>query len=161
MCHRLRCQVPHHVQRFFDSLQLHLRRANRREASLEDVEQVYAGDMLSVRGQVDMDHYESRLKLVLGIEGYRCALAMLTEAAVGGGVLRHKAIGQYREYFQAEVEAEPVRVEEVLLMLEHDGYLAPRGDDYRFVSGLLEDWWRTRHGRNFVTVGQRLGSDGE
>ena len=161
MCRWLRCQVPHHVQRFFDSLQLHLRRANRHEASLEDVEQVYTGEMLSVRGQVDMDHYESRLKLVLGIEGYRCALAMLTEAAVGGGVLRHEAISQYRDYFQAEAEAEPVRVEEVLLMLEHDGYLAPRGDDYRFVSGLLEDWWRTRHGRNFVTVGQRLGSDGE
>ena len=43
-------------------------------------------------------------------------------------------------------------------MLEHDGYLAPYGDGYRFVSGLIEDWWRTRHGRHFVPIGQRLGT---
>ena len=161
VCRRLRCQVPHHVQRFFDSLQVHLRRANRRDASLDDVERVYADDMLSVRGQVDMDHYESRLKLVLGTEGYRCALAMLTEAAVNEGVLRRDAIDQYREYFQAEDEEEPIRVDEVLLTLEHDGYLAPRGDDFQFVSGLLEDWWRTRHGRHFVPVARRLWAEGE
>ena len=38
--------------------------------------------MLGVRGQADLDHYESRLKLVLGPEGYRDALDLLTEAAV-------------------------------------------------------------------------------
>ena len=164
------CLVPHHVQRFFDNLHVHLRRVGRREASLEDVEQVYTGEMLGVRGQVDMDHYESRLKLVLGSGGYGAALAMLTEAAVSGGVLHQEAIDQYREYFrtgietEAETETEPVQVEEVLLVLEHDGYPAPRSDDrsddYRFVSGLLEDWWRTRHGRHFVPVGQRLGAKG-
>ena len=172
MCDRLRCLVPHHVQRFFDHLHVHLRRVCRHEASLEDVAQVYTGEMLSVRGQVDMDHYESRLKLVLGSGGYRAALAMLTEAAVSDGVLHGTAIDQYREYFQtgteidaeAESETELVRVEDVLLVLEHDGYLAPRGggcgDGYRFVSGLLEDWWRTRHGRHFVPVAQRFGAKG-
>ena len=34
MCRRLRCQIPHHVQQFFDNLHEHLRRADRREASL-------------------------------------------------------------------------------------------------------------------------------
>ena len=85
---------------------------------------------------------------------------MLTEAAVNEGVLRRDAIDQYREYFQAEDEEEPIRVDEVLLTLEHDGYLAPRGDDFQFVSGLLEDWWRTRHGRHFVPVARRLGAEG-
>ena len=174
MCNRLRCLVPHHVQRFFDHLHVHLRRDGRHAASLDDVAQVYTGEMLSVRGQVDMDHYESRLKLVLGAAGYRAALAMLTEAAVGGGVLHREAIGLYRDYFRTgtEIEAEaepetgtePVRVEDVLLVLEHDGYLSPHGDEhgdgYRFVSGLVEDWWRTRHGRHFVPVGQRLGAKG-
>ena len=65
---------------------------------------------------------------------------------------------------EAETGTEPVRVEDVLLVLEHDGYLAPhgdgRGDGYRFVSGLIEDWWRTRHGLHFVPVGQRLGAKG-
>ena len=161
MCRRLRCLVPHHVQRFFDNLHLHLRRANRRNATIDDVERVYADDMLSVQGQVDMEHYESRLKLVLGVEGYRCALAMLTEAVVNEGMLHREAIDQYREYFRAEDEDEPVEVDEVLLTLEHDGYLAPRGDDYRFVSGLLEDWWHSRHGRRFVPVARRLWAERE
>ena len=156
MCHRLRCLVPHHVQRFFDKLQEHLRRAKRRKVSLEDVAQVYTGKMLSVRGQVDMDHYESRLKLILGVEGHRVALAMLTEAAVSNGVLRREAIDQYHEYFRARTKAEPVRVADVLLALEHDEYLAPQGEDYRFASGLLEDWWRTRHGRHFVPIRQHF-----
>ena len=156
MCRRLRCQVPHHVQRFFDSLDEHLRLIGRRDASLDDVERVYSGEMLAVRGQADLDHYESRLKLVLGPEGCRDALDLLTEAAVHGGVLRQGALEQYRTYFQARTTANPVSIDDVLRVLEHDGYLETRGDDYGFVSGLLEDWWRARHGRHFVPIERRI-----
>ena len=46
-------------------------------------------------------------------------------------------------------------------VLEHDGYLEPwRDDEYRFVSGLLEDWWLARHGRHFVPIARRSGSHG-
>ena len=79
MCRRLRCQVPHHVQQFFENLYEHLDRADRREASLDDVERVYTGGMLGARGQMDLDHYEIRLKMVLGVEGYRVALDILTD----------------------------------------------------------------------------------
>ena len=161
MCRRLRCLVPHHVQRFFDSLDEDLRLAGRRQASIEDVKRVYTGEMLSVRGQADLDHYESRLKLVLGLDGYRAALSLLTEAAVNGGVLQRTAIDQYSEQFRAwAVTDHLVPIDDVLRVLEHDGYLEPRGNDYRFVSGLLEDWWRARHGRHFVPVERRSGSQG-
>ena len=161
MCRRLRCLVPHHVQRFFDSLDEDLRLAGRRCVSLEDVERVYTDEMLSIRGQADLDHYESRLKLVLGPDGYRAALSLLTEAAVNGGVLHRAAIDRYSERFRAWTVADhPVPIDDVLRVLEHDGYLEPRGDDYRFVSGLLEDWWRARHGRHFVPVARRSGSLG-
>ena len=70
MCRRLRCQIPHHVQRFFDVLHQHLRRAGRSSASAEDIGQVYDNEMLGVRGQVDMAHYEGRLRMVLGDEAY-------------------------------------------------------------------------------------------
>ena len=146
MCRRLRCHVPHHVQQFFDNLHEHLRGTGRCEASLEDVERVYTGEMLGIRGQMDLEHYESRLRMILGREGYRTALEVLTEAAVNGGVLLGGAIDRYREHFPAVVEADPVPIEDVLHVLEHDGYLARQGDGYRFVSGLLEDWWRTRYG---------------
>ena len=156
MCHRLRCLVPHHVQRFFDSLDEHLRLAGRREANLDDVARVYEVEMLGVRGQSDLDHYESRLKLVLGPAGYRDALDLLTETATGDGVLRRSAVEQYSRYFQAR-GTDPVSISDVLRVLEHDGYLVPQGDDYRFVSLLLEDWWRARHGRHFVPIARRLG----
>ena len=156
MCRRLRCLVPHHVQRFFDSLDEHLRLADRRQASLEDVERVYESEMLSVHGQADLDHYESRLKLVLGPEGYRDALDLLTEAAVHDGVLRRDAIIRYGALFRARAAADPMSIDDVLRVLEHDGYLKPQGDDYRFVSGLLENWWHARHGRYFVPIERRL-----
>lgn len=161
MCRRLRCLVPHHVQRFFDSLDEDLRLGGRRQASLRDVERVYTDEMLSIRGQADLDHYESRLKLVLGPDGYRAALSLLTEAAINDGVLQRAAVDRYRERFPAWAMTDhPVPVDDVLRVLEHDGYLEPRGGDYRFVSGLLEDWWRARHGLHFVPIERRSGSQG-
>jgi len=162
MCRRLRCLVPHHVQRFFDSLDEDLRLRGRNHASVEDVERVYTDEMLSVRGQADLDHYESRLKLILGPDGYRAALALLTEAAVNDGVLQRAAMDLYREQFRIwTLSDHPAPIDDVLRVLEHDGYLEPWGDDeYRFVSGLLEDWWRARHGRHFIPVARRAGSQG-
>ena len=69
MCRRLGRLVPHDVQRFFECVEVHLRRFRRREASLEDVEQVYANEMFSVRGSMDMNHYENRRKVLLGAKG--------------------------------------------------------------------------------------------
>ena len=159
MCRRLRCLVPHHVQRFFDSLDEDLRLAGTRSATPDDVARVYTAEMLGVRGQADMDHYESRLKLVLGPEGCRDALDLLTEAAANRGVLKHGAIDRYRDYFRNRA-AGTVPIEDVLRVLEHDGYLEAQQDGYRFVSGLLEDWWRARHGRHFVPVEKRVPRSG-
>ena len=156
ICRRLRCLVPHHVQRFFDSVDEHLPSAGkRRQASLEDIQHVYENEMLGARGQSDLDHYENRLKIVLGPESYRDALDLLTEAAVNDGVLTHVAIARYAKFFRARTTAEPVSIDDVLRVLEHDGYLKSHGNDYRFVSGLLEDWWRARHGRHFVPFRRR------
>ena len=158
MCRRLRCAIPHHVQLFFDCLHEHLRRAGRSAATPEDVEDAYRADMLGARGQMDLDHYETRLKSTLGARGYRIALDLLTETAVGRGVLRDDAVGLYREYFKAgaaEAEGDAIAVEEVLRQLEHDGYLERRGEGFGFVSGLLEDWWLARHGRHFGPIAGR------
>ena len=116
---------------------------------------MYTDEMLGARGQTDLDHYESRLKMVLGTELYRLALDLLTEAAMDGGRLRSAAIEQYAAHFPEPAAADPDPVTNVLYVLGHDGYLARQGDAYRFVSGLLEDWWRARHGRHFVPIAQR------
>ena len=152
MCRRLRCQIPHHVQQFFDNLDIHLKRVGRREASQEDVDRVYTDDMLGPRGQLNLEHYETRLRLVLGNEGYRVALEILTEAAVNSGRMSDDSVDRYRVRLADQLqtpapgEAAPIPVEDVLYVLEHDGYLARQSNGYRFVSGLLEDWWRLRHG---------------
>ena len=158
MCRRLRCQIPHHVQTFFDAVHEYLRRARRTRASLQDIETVYIGDMLGVRGQIDLEHYESRLRMVLGTAGYRIALELLTEASVSKGVLRDDAINRYCEYVRSQIEDAQVdllAVEDILHVLEHDGYLGRESDGYRFVSGLLEDWWLARYGQRFVPIAQR------
>ena len=77
MCRRLRCLVPHHVQLFFRHLYEHLVRDQRNEATLDDVELVYKRDLLSVRGQASLVHYEERLRMVLGDGGYTEALSLL------------------------------------------------------------------------------------
>ena len=149
--------VPHHVQQFFDCLHEHLRRDRRNLASLHDVEIVYSVDMLGSRGQVGLDHYEGRLKTVLGTDLYRIALDLLTEAAVPEGRLHDDAVARYREHFPVVDDADRHPIETVLHVLEHDGYLERCTGEYRFLSGLLEDWWRLRHGGSFVPIDRRRG----
>ena len=166
MCRRLRCHVPHHVQRFFEKMQEHLQRVDRRTASIEDVEQVYEDEMLSIRGQSDMDHYENRLKMVLDPTSYQIALELLTEAATNDGKLDRNVIHSYRRYRMLQAHPETQQeattigqlIENALRVLEHDGYLVSRGEEYLFVSALLEDWWRTRHQGYFVSIEKRLQS---
>ena len=155
MCRCLRWMVPHHVQQFFDYLHEHLRRTGRNKASLEDVELVYSDDMLGSRGQADLDHYEGRLKMVLGTDLYRAALDLLTEAAVNDGRLNFNSVEQYLQHFPAPDDANRSPIESVLHVLEHDGYLRREDKDYHFLSGLLQDWWRVRHGGSFTPISRR------
>ena len=155
MCRRLRCCVPHHVQQFFDLLHKHLHSQNRKRARLDDVERVYTHDLLGVRGQIDLDHYEGRLKLVLGREDYRIALELLTETAVNDGLLTNAALARYRDLVDATDESEHLSLPSLLYILQHDGYLEVCDEGFRFVSGLVEDWWRARHGTHFLPWAQR------
>lgn len=156
MFRRLRCGIPHHVQQFFDLLHEHLRRDNRREASMDDVDTVYSQGMLGVRGQVYLEHYQRRIRMVLGDDGYVVALELLTEAAVRSGHLSDDSIRQYEAYRSVLSEEASQQVRDVLHVLEHDGYLGRHDGGYRFVSGLVEDWWRTRNARGFVPFNERL-----
>ncbi len=155
MCRRLRCCVPHHVQQFFDSLHEHLRRDGRNVATVDDVSVVYERDLLSIRGQIDLEHYETRLRMTLGTYGYRTAIDLLTEAAVNEGLLTHEAIRLHLVAAPLSNSEVDVQVDDILYSLEHDGYLERQEDGYYFVSGLLEDWWRARHGHFFTPIAER------
>ena len=154
MCRRLRCCIPHHVQQFFDALHRHLKIQERWNATLEDAEVAYREDMLGTRGWIDMDHYEDRLKLVLGIDGYRVALELLALTATEGS-LRPESIRRYERTLRASGDGGVASIPFVMEMLERDGYLARRPDGYRFESGLLEDWQRARRGLPCVPLAER------
>ncbi len=154
MCRKLRCCIPHHVQMFFDRMHEHLRCTGRRDAALDDIERVYQQEMMGVRGQVDLQHYEGRLEMVLGRAGYTVALEILTATAVAGDISA-ETVDRYRSWFSTrdaqDGDGAPA-VDHVLHVLQHDGYLEPKDGGYRFVSGLLKDWWLGRYGQNFVPV---------
>lgn len=158
MCRRLRHHIPQHVQRFFGHMLDYLTQEGRFQATLEDVDEVYNYQMLSVRGQVDLEHYPIRLRMILAINEYKTALELLTEASVNDGLLTFNSINLYRSYIEKMnlADEELIALEDILYLFEHDGYMEREEDGYRFVSGLLEDWWRVGYGQFHVPVQQRL-----
>ena len=156
MCRKLRCCIPQHVQQFFDYLHEHLRKAGSSVAMPDDVAYVYDTYMLGIRGAIDLDHYRSRLEMVLGRDGCRVAIELLTEAAINDGVLTDQAFDRYDEYFRSLEDFHGAPVTDVLPVLEHDGYLGRDSDGYRFVSGLIEDWWRARFGVHFTPISDQM-----
>lgn len=159
ICDRLRCCIPHHVQQFFSHLHHHLRLERRTKATVEDVELVYSQRMLSVQGQVHLEHYEGRLRTVLGTERYELALEILAETACGGRPLTGGALELFRNRAEHSLGLPMSAVSNVLSVLEHDGYLRALDGGYEFVSGLLEDWWRRRHCAHYVFIADRAFQD--
>lgn len=159
ICRLLRCCVPHHVQQFYFYLYERLQRESRREATMSDVGQVYQDELLGMSGQVGLNHYETRLNLVLGPQGYRIACELLTDASVHEGVLHDESIRRLADLVSASHDSSLKAIRGVLRMLEHDGYLARDADGYRFVSGLMQDWWRKSHDARFVPPAVRSTGD--
>lgn len=145
VCQRLRRCVPHHIQQFFDALHRHLTLAGRSDATIADADAAYRGDMLRARGQIDMDHYEERLKIVLGTDGYRAALELLARAASKGS-LCSESVERYKTELEISQDPGAALVPFVLDVLVQDGYFTRLGEEFRFASGLLEGWQRSRRG---------------
>ena len=156
MCSRLRCCVPHHVQQFYFYVYEEVMRENRREADMEDVDRVYREETLGSSGQTDLYHYESRLRSVLGSERFSIAWELLTEAAVNAGFLPDESINRFVNAPDSRLGDGQNGVWTVLGILEHDGYFARESGGYRFVSALVEDWWKRMHGTGFVPLADRV-----
>ncbi|UCC29979.1 MAG: hypothetical protein JSU86_17485 [Phycisphaerales bacterium] len=154
MVSRLGCNIPHHVQMFFYHAYGWCKRRDRMQFGPDDVETVYHQEMLSTRGHAELTHYEDRLKLVLGQEAFPLALEMLTEAAVTGHLTRD-ALAALEKYFSFPEQSTAEAQEEILRVLEHDGYLRLTESGYVFVSKLVRDWWKARYEFAFTPISQR------
>ena len=157
MCRKLRCCVPHHVQLFFDKVHERLRRSDATAATIDDVRHVFDEKMISIHEHPALDHYLSRLKMVLDPEQYNLARELLSEAAVAQGRLSDDALREHCRHWLSAPDKNESDVEQVLHVLEHDGYLVSGDDGHRFASGWLEAWWRTRHARRFTPIRHRTG----
>lgn len=154
--------IPYHVQLFFDQIYQKSRRNQITEITSEFVTEVYAEKMLSTQGHAELSHLEERLKLVFNQAEYKLAVDLLTEAAVMG-VLTMQSI----EILGNDIPGLITTPREILLILEHDGYLKcspSRGrsadtvtSSYAFNSKLLKDWWSARYGSYFTPTAQRQG----
>lgn len=154
MVHRLGCCIPHHVQMFFTYVYDRCRLRGRMDFYKDEVDEVYRCDMLSVRGHAELTHYEERLQLMLGTNPLPLALEMLTESAVSGTLSREAIVALGRIYnFPGRTTDQVQR--EILLVLEHDGYLQRTDQGYTFVSRLVRDWWKRRYEGFFTPVLER------
>lgn len=148
------CNIPHHIQMFFDHAQTFCLRKKVTELGPQEVAEIYQNEMLSTRGHAELTHYEERLKLVLGTEKLAIALDMITEAAISGCLTR-EAIQRFQQDYVFEAEATTDVQKDILWILEHDGYLIQTTAGYTFVSNLLRDWWRNRYQMFFTSILKR------
>lgn len=151
MVKRLGCCIPHHVQMFFTHVYDRCKRRGRMEFYPDEVNEIYDSEMLGIKGHAELTHYEERLRLVLGPEIIALALEMLTETAMTGYLSRESLTALQKGY---EFEGRSVQdaVEEILRVLEHDGYIKTGKDGFIFESNLLRDWWRKRHELFYIPV---------
>jgi hypothetical protein len=154
MVEMLGCCIPHHVQMFFRHAHDWCIRRHQQAITAADVETIYSGELLSIRGHAELTHYEERLKMVLGDEIFPLALELLTEAAIVGQLTAEsvRLVAQGYE-FNSLSTSEAQR--QVLEVLEHDGYLERTKNAYRFVSKLLRDWWKARYEFGYTPIAQR------
>ena len=76
------------------------------------------------------------------------------EAAVTGYLTKEAIIGLQKEYTLDEADIVEAQ-KEIIWVLEHDGYIIQSKGGYVFISKLLRDWWKNRHGAFFVPVLKR------
>jgi uncharacterized protein len=154
MVKRLGCCIPHHVQMFFSHVYDRCKRRGRMKFYPDEVNDIYESEMLGIRGHSELTHYEDRLKIVLGPEIFTMALELLSETAVTGCLTR-QALAAVQNGYEFEGRSALSASEEILRVLEHDGYIKPGGGGYVFESYLLQDWWKKRYGYFHVPVLER------
>ena len=146
--------IPHHVQSFFARLWEFAKMQNRDLVTIEDVDKVYRTELLGPSGQNDLVHYETRLKEGLENESYPIAMEILAEAATQE-VFKPGARRCLERLYATVIHDVPRRIEDVLEVLLHDGYIESSKDGHRFPSRLLKDRWAARFRDHYTPLKNR------
>ncbi len=151
---KLGCCVPHHVQMFFTHVYNHCKTRKDMHFTAGEADEVYQREILSTRGIAELVHYEERLKTVLDNEQYTYAIDILSETAIYGKITRKKLQALAKLYSFPEKTSIEVQ-QEILQILEHDGYVEQSGNGYVFISYLLRDWWKRRYKNFHIPIMER------
>ena len=146
--------IPHHIQSFFARLRDHAILHGRNRLTLQDVKFVYRNSLLGPSGQIDLVHYETRLRDGLDDQSFTIAMVILAETAVKD-VFTPAARRSLARLYSKLVNDVAVRITEFLEILVHDGYLETDEDGHRFASRLLKDWWSARYSDHHISIQQR------
>ena len=145
---RLGIGIPYHVQLFFARIADYARVQDKPMVTVADVETVYRQQLLGPEGQAGLLHYETRLRQVLDEDtNYTIAMTILAEAAkldeFDGGA-RQRMVARFSKLVSDANE----RIDAILKILEHDGYLQYDVGQraYFFPSHWLRDYWHIRYG---------------
>ncbi|MYL07130.1 MAG: hypothetical protein F4012_10065 [Gemmatimonadales bacterium] len=135
--------IPHHVQSFFARIRTFATIRGKGTVTVADVEHVYETGLLGPFGQIDLVHYETRLKDGLDDETFSVAMEILAEAATQG-VFTPFARRCLEHQYEPLVNDIRGRVADAIEVLVHDGYIEDGERGYRFPSKLLRDWFAAR-----------------
>ena len=135
--------IPHHVQSFFARIRDFATIRGKGTVTVADVGHVYETGLLGPFGQIDLVHYETRLKDGLDDETFSVAMEILAEAATQG-VFTPCARRCLEHQYEPLVNDIRGRVADAIEVLVHDGYIEDGERGYRFPSRLLRDWFAAR-----------------
>lgn len=141
--------IPYYVQLLVDQIAQDVRKRSGGSVSKLDVQRVYA--RIVTGHSTEPAHMEERLIKVFPIAFRPLARDLLTQAALRP-VLTPKAAVSLAKRTLPENEDPAEALQHCLAVLVHDGYLERVPAGWRFVSRLLRDWWKHRHGEWFVPV---------
>jgi uncharacterized protein len=149
----LNCAIPHHVQMFFDHVHTAYVQADGAiPINPEFVTTVFKETMTGLRGHPELLHLEERLRMVLTEKQFQIALELLTETAVVGRLTATAAMSITRTVYANDARTELLGI---LNILQHDGYVTQKDEDFVFVSYLVRDWWKRRFGFGYKPIGAR------
>ncbi|HWO23310.1 MAG TPA: ATP-binding protein [Kofleriaceae bacterium] len=109
-------------------------RQHRRQLAASHVEPTYRDRVLGPSNRVRFSHYRSRLKEYYGPHE-RAAHLILDELATKERATTADLLGVLAR------ADEPADIDHVLALLESDHYIASDGEEVKFSSGFLRDWW--------------------
>ena len=146
--------IPQHAQSFFARLREFATKNSIVKVTSDHVKTVYETELLGPSGQIDLVHYESRLKEALDDDSFTLAMEILAETAVERQFTSEGRHTLERIYSKLLADCAG-QITDVLEILVHDGYLTQKGTKFIFASNLLCDWWHARFRDHYVSLAKR------